>query len=145
MPTVKTTHRWARVAMLAGAPIAMGLGCNAESAESADAVQCSNECPDGTSRSTYDKVVAGDAKVVVSDECETSCQPILPCTYPNIPLIADQGGIAKYSCEPLEGYTAIPKDDEVDFSWSSAAHCVDGQTSADETGVDCGGAECGPC
>ena len=145
MPPVRAISRWARTSMLVGAAIAMVLGCNAEGSEAGDAVKCSTECPDGTSKSTYDKVVAGDAKVIVSDECETACQPILPCTYPNIPLIAEQGGTAKYSCEPLEGYTAIPKDNEVDFSWSSAAHCVDGQTSADETGVDCGGAQCGPC
>lgn len=125
----------------------VGAACApADSASDEAPVQCAAACPDGTSRASYDRVVSGDARVVKSAECETSCLPILPCSYPNVPLISsDASGASTYSCNPIEGYSPVPKDNEVDFGWAAAAHCFDGGKNADETGVDCGGATCGPC
>lgn len=146
MSELKRVKRWARRALasiLLGAVACSGGGGGGDDATP---LECSNECPEGSRRTSYDKVVAGDAAVVVSSECETACEPILPCTYPNLPLIKDDGsGKVEYSCEPLEGYTNIPKDNEVDFSWAAAAHCTDGAMNDDETGIDCGGALCAPC
>ncbi|MCC6903907.1 MAG: hypothetical protein IT377_33370 [Polyangiaceae bacterium] len=135
-----------QVCRVVGVVLAMLGASSCESGSETEAVQCSAECPDGTSRATYDRVVSGEAGVVVSSSCETACAPILPCAYPNLPLISDDGsGKASYTCEPLEGYSAIPKDDEVDFGWAAAAHCIDGTLNEDETGPDCGGTLCPPC
>lgn len=137
--------RFSRLVFLAHELAAVAAVSGSCAGSSLEKVSCSDECPAGTRRTSYDKVVAGDAFTLVGSDCEIICEAILPCVAPNVPRATRDASGTTYVCEPFDGFSAIPTDAEVDFSWASTpAHCFDGNVSGDEEAVDCGGA-CGAC
>ncbi len=77
------------------------------------------------------------------------CEPLAACLFPNIPTSsrADDGTVS-YECAPFEGFTTIPKDDEITWDFASAdvtPECQNGVHDFGETAVDCGGPSCPPC
>lgn len=79
-----------------------------------DAVQCDAPCPDGSRRAAFDAVIRGAGFTVIGSECESVCEPILPCTPPNLPSVNANGD---YQCEPIEGYVELVAADDIDWSW----------------------------
>ena len=80
--------------------------------------ECADECPDGTIRTSYEKVVTGKAAVITGYRCETYCEALLPCPPPNVPTIVKVGGENEYSCAPLQGFSTIPAPGDIDFSFA---------------------------
>ncbi len=78
---------------------------------------CDAQCPDGTEKAKYTdvEIVLSDAFYVLDGECESVCEPISPCIWPNVPAISAAG----YSCVPLPGYNDFPAPSEVPFGWAS--------------------------
>ncbi len=111
--------------------------------EEVEPVSCSEVCPAGTRRASYDSVASGNGVTVASSACETHCESVVPCVFPNVPTLTS----GTYSCAPLEGFSKITPDDKADFSWAEpggGGTCSNGVKDGDEQGVDCGGT-CAAC
>jgi hypothetical protein len=148
--------------------LSVALSCTKEPTEADQIPECSKDCPAGTRRTTFEAVVRGQGASVKEAYCETHCEAITPCLAPNIPAIARD----KYSCQPLEGFSGIPKDGDVDLSFvtlwdidrvtptvpgEAPKICQNGKldrrtgkegellTGYTETDVDCGGEDCPAC
>ncbi len=103
-------------------------------------VACAEECPAGTRRASYDSVASGNGVTVASSTCETHCESVVPCVFPNIPTLT----AGSYSCAPLAGFSTLVPDVDADFSWAEpggGGGCANGVKDGAEQGVDCGG----PC
>lgn len=91
------------------------------------ALRCDAQCPEGTSRSEFstseEQIVAGTEGgfVYARQQCESFCVPTVPCLPPNVPTVTQE----RFACQPLSGFSTIPKDHEVDLSfgtsWDAAA------------------------
>lgn len=77
--------------------------------------ECSEACPDGTRRATFDEAAAARGQqFYVQQSCETLCEPVQPCVPPNIPVVTADD----YQCAPLEGFADIPAAADIDFSFA---------------------------
>lgn len=102
--------------------------CESEGA-GVEAPTCAIECPAGTRFASFTEasvegqqaIVDGQAFLVgsVTASCERLCVPIQTCSYPNVPEIFSdpETGDLAYRCDPLEGYTLLDPDIEVDTSF----------------------------
>lgn len=91
-------------------------------------VSCSDQCPDGTRRASYSEtsskgrqaILDGQAFLTSTARCETLCEAVQPCLYPNVPTVGveEESGEVTYRCDPLEGYTKLMRDHEVDLAFA---------------------------
>ena len=83
------------------------------------------------------------------DACtDDTCDPEVGCVYADA-LCDDADPCTVDTCDTLAGCQAAPiecADEEICADGTCVvAHCINDQVDDDETDVDCGGADCGPC
>ncbi len=78
--------------------------------------QCDAVCPDGTQQAEYSslEILTTEAFYTLDGECQSVCEPIAPCVWPNVPVISANA----YGCMPLEGFVDFPETSQVDFGWA---------------------------
>lgn len=86
---------------------------------------CESVCPDGTNRISGSTTVLDATKGAfsfVSGGCETVCEPVETCLAPNVPTVRPnpQTGRSQWSCDPLEGFSSLAQDAQVDTSFGAA-------------------------
>ncbi|MCC6213628.1 MAG: hypothetical protein IT376_02080 [Polyangiaceae bacterium] len=137
-----------RRTLLAWGALALGLlaaRCD-DAAEDAGVVACSETCPPGTRRASYEAVARGQGFRVVASSCEVVCESVVPCLFPNVPTATLVDGVRAFSCAPLQGFSGLPDEADADFTWAHPPDrpCENGVLDPGEEGVDCGG-DCDPC
>lgn len=103
----------------AAAALFVAVSANAAPATS-QTLDCEVDCPDGTRLADFSenilRAAADGAFIWVEDSCEASCAPIVPCQWPNVPVVTPEQG---FRCEPLSGFSAMEPDQEVDLSFGA--------------------------
>ena len=94
------------------------LGCDGGGHARAEG-PCDVPCPGGTQgvrieETTLAEGLRDGAVVVVTESCETTCLPVVPCRAPNVPVVDADG----YRCELMPGYATLGGPDAVDLSFA---------------------------
>lgn len=97
------------------------LGCKAAASAGPDP-ECTGECPVGTRKAEFQLSEINEhpgSLVVQTKSCDLACAPEQLCVPPDIPVVKSENGRAVFSCRVLEGFSQIPRDDQVDFSFGA--------------------------